>query len=412
MAVLNQYEKHINKILGFGESSETWESKSSRNTKTYRIWSPARLETYAEIIAYLKTERIEFNEVKGAGSSMPYIQIQKAQFKWNFYLKPTTGGQKRNIDLKPQAFGVKEDSRYSFNNYVDLVLKNMKERTDLGDETKIYLNALFQYHAGTMTKEEVVTAYTEAPILPEPEINKDFGETIGPLGILKYQLLAPIGIRLSKSMMKIWMPERPNEPLLDYMIIVGNEELKVSAKTGATKATNTVKPGDILTLLHLNKDKVAKWRNHEQYKVLSILGDHSIVDGPIFTAAHLKVPGVTKAGAESIQKYVDNYDELLFADFIVKSPYLAKLHKKPTSTEIMYECEKAVQKISETRLNFNEIFRDAIANQVVYVKFHITGSNPEGIWSMVSSEDFKSKRVIIRSKNGYTRKKDRMGIQP
>ena len=82
----------------------------------------------------------------------------------------------------------------------------------------------------------------------------------------------------------------------------------------------------------------------------------------------------------------------------------------------MYECEKMLQK--ETRegsLEMNQLFSDAIENQVIYVKFEINKVTGLGDWDIITSDDTRKVNehgiVSLRTKNGYTRDKDRMGIQ-
>jgi hypothetical protein len=92
-----------------------------------------------------------------------------------------------------------------------------------------------------------------------------------------------------------------------------------------------------------------------------------------------------------------------------------KSKKDPTVNEIMYECEKMLQKQTKDQtFDMTELFADAIENQVFYVKFGIDSSGV-GDWSVIVSDDIRKSKsgsvVYLRSKNGYTRASDRMGIQ-
>ena len=60
----------------------------------------------------------------------------------------------------------------------------------------------------------------------------------------------------------------------------------------------------------------------------------------------------------------------------------------------------------------HEVFADAIAQKVYYVKFAISSTGlPQ--WAIQIDSDFRqSSNVFLRSKNGYTRASDRMGVQP
>jgi hypothetical protein len=92
-----------------------------------------------------------------------------------------------------------------------------------------------------------------------------------------------------------------------------------------------------------------------------------------------------------------------------------KTKKNVTLNEIMYECEKLLQNESKNgSLNMNEIFSKAIEKQVIYVKFMLDARGV-GEFDVIASDDIggpgKQGRVYLRTKNGYTRASDRMGIQ-
>jgi len=102
------------------------------------------------------------------------------------------------------------------------------------------------------------------------------------------------------------------------------------------------------------------------------------------------------------------------ASFISKNDYL-KSKKKPTLNEVMYECEKFIRDQSVSGgLDINSIFADAIEGAVIYVKFDIT-INGVSEWDVIISSDIKKiksgKKAFLRTKNGYTRAADRMGVQ-
>jgi hypothetical protein len=64
---------------------------------------------------------------------------------------------------------------------------------------------------------------------------------------------------------------------------------------------------------------------------------------------------------------------------------------------------------SKNGLDFTPMFKDAVSNQVIYVKFDISASTPD--FEVVMNDDFSTRKVTLRTKNGYTRRSDRMGIQ-
>lgn len=311
--------------------------------------------------------------------------------------------------LKPQAFGVR-DKKYSLTEYKKVVGDFIQDRTDLSAPVKTYLFALFDYcSGGKTTKGDVTKIFAKIKSdLPLNDINKDFGEVLGPVAAYYSKLLSSKQITLPATM-TIYVPERPNEPLMDYGIYVGTKQYVISAKSGTT--TNVVKPKDILDLLSKNPKKVSKWKSKAEYKLLQMLADNSILLGPIKAVAAAQPDLISPAVADKITGAASDLTGL--SKFVKQNEYLSA-KAKPTLNEIMYECEKLIQKeTKDGSLNMNAIFSDAIEEQVLYIKFELDASGLP-TWDVIASDDIKGKsygRVYLRSKNGYTRASDRMGIQ-
>lgn len=311
--------------------------------------------------------------------------------------------------LKPQAFGVL-DKTYSFQEYVKTVSSYIDQRKDLTPAVKTYLAALFDYYAGGETKKDEVTKIfsRNKANLPINDINKDFGEVLGPVAIYTQQLMKSKKINVSKNL-QIYVPARPNEPLMDYRIVDGKNKYTISAKSGTT--TNVVKPPDIINLLKTHKD-IQRIKQTKEYKVLDILSQNSIMLGPIRAVSAI-YPTLIKPDAAH-RADSKNFDITGFAAFINTNPYLQS-KKNITLNEVMYECEKLLMKeTKEGMLNMNSIFGKAIEKQVIYIKFQLDTTGI-GEWGVTASDDItgtkSNKRVYLRTKNGYTRASDRMGIQ-
>jgi len=314
--------------------------------------------------------------------------------------------------LKPQAFNVGE-TKYSFSTYKTTVLTSISERKDLSGPVRSYLEALFKHYSGTNSSTQAVTKIYKgaSDSLPLNDINKDFGEVLGPVAILQLGLLRSKNILLSRNSAKIYVPSRPNEPLMDYALIDGETQYTISAKSGSI--TNVVKPADIISLLSKNPKKLRKWSTTNEFQLLQILANNNALTGPIKAVAKFNPKMLSENAANSVTR--DSYDEKAFAAIFSNNAYL-KLKKKPTVNEIMYECEKIIQ--SQTKdgtFNMTDIFSDAIENQVIYVKFSIDARTGLADWDVISSEDIRKVKsgapVYLRSKNGYTRATDKMGIQ-
>lgn len=315
--------------------------------------------------------------------------------------------------LKPQAFGLASDSKtWSIQEYTNKLKESLESREDLSGPVRTYLSALVNYYTNGVSKSELTKLYAQVKSdLPLNDINKDFGEVLGPIAVYKLQLFKGKKITLPASI-AISVPLRPNEPLMDYGIYTSSKKeilYTISAKSGTS--TNTVKPQDIIMLLKKDSKSFTALQNSKEFKVLEKLASESIILGPIKAVSEM-YPKLIKpeAAAKSDGK---SYDVAGFAGFINENEYL-KTKKSPTINEIMYECEKVIQK--ETKdglLNMNNIFSKAINNKVLYVKFELDNSGVPS-WDVIAADDISAPqygRVFLRTKNGYTRASDRMGIQ-
>jgi len=359
--------------------------------------------------------------------------------KFDSLAKPGSKASSR-VDLKPQAFGVKE-VEYSYDDLYQTALNTLEERSDLTGPVKGYLELLLAYHAEgeQVTTVQLTEAYQGAGIDGQTQkgIINDFGELLGPFAVYRDSLIDKATNQKVKvpQNAKSYFPARPNEPLMDYGIYIGtgaNKKLLTVSAKALSSTTNVVKPPDIIMLLSRKENSsdgqmLRKYKNTIQFKILEILAANSIKNGPILAAAHLvnsksslqkKYPGLTIDAAKDITSKGDNYDVTKFATFFEMNESIKKRPsvktKKPTHIEVMYACEKILTAESKNRgvLSMHEIFADAITQKVYYVKFGLTSSGvPQ--WAIQTDKDFRqSSNVFLRSKNGYTRASDRMGVQP
>ena len=73
--------------------------------------------------------------------------------------------------------------------------------------------------------------------------------------------------------------------------------------------------------------------------------------------------------------------------------------------------EKDIVEVSRVKLDFTNIFKDAILGQVIYVRYD---TNTLGVpeFKVLVSSDFALKKVKLGTKNGFTRSADKLGVQP
>lgn len=311
--------------------------------------------------------------------------------------------------LKPQAFGVADKHKYKIPAYYTLIKNSIDGRKDLSADVRLYLDALLDSSAnkaGASAKVKKIFSKASGS-LPLNDIKKDFGEVLGPVAIYYKKLLVAKGMKTTAAM-TVEVPLRPNEPLMDYAMFEGDIKYIISAKSGTT--TNVVKPKDILDLLAKSPALVRKWSKTKEYQTLQVLADNSTIMGPIKAVGVLE-PKLIDANSVGDEK---KFNAKAVANFVKKNDYLSK-KASPTLNEIMYECEKTLQEKSKSgALDLNSIFSDAIKGQVVYVKFDLD-NNGDGDWDVIISSDIakakSGKRAYLRTKNGYTRASDRMGVQ-
>jgi len=319
-------------------------------------------------------------------------KVQVVRFKFDDITKP---GNKASAatSLKPQAFNVVTATPIQLTEYKKRLLDALQERTDLDGPLKGYLTEVVHYWSGDYAaKGRAAKIYSHiVNDIPVNDINKDFGEVLGPLAVMKHNILAGTGHeREVNATSGIYIPARPNEPLMDYKV----GPVVISAKSGTT--TNTVKPADILGLLAKRSALNTKYSKTKEYQVLAILQSHSALTGPINAAQMLM-------GEKGFNAWVKN------------NTYFKSKKGKYTDNELMYECEKYLQNESKTgSLNFTKLFADAIKGSVVYVKFELDSTGVGKFETIVADDVMKASRgnrPYLRSKNGYTRAADKMGIQ-
>ena len=318
-------------------------------------------------------------------------KVQTVRFKFDSLVKP---GNKASAatSLKPQAFNVITTTPIQLTEYKNRALAALEERTDIDGPLKSYLMLLIQYWGGTTAaRTKLAALYPRIKDnIPINDINKDFGEVLGPLAVIKHNILAGTGHEKEVNATSgIYIPARPNEPLMDYKV----GPVVISAKSGAT--TNTVKAHDILGLLNKRPAIERKYKPTVEWQVLNILANNSTKAGPISAARFL---------------LDDKYNA-----WERNNTYLKSKKGKFTDLELMYECEKYLQAESKTgRLNFTKLFADAIKGSVVYVKFALDATGAGKFETIVAQDVIKSatgSRPFLRTKNGYTRAADKLGIQ-
>jgi hypothetical protein len=319
------------------------------------------------------------------------------------------------IKLKPQDFKCFVKETWNVNELAAALIDEIEEREDLQPDLKTYATMLVKYWSKTDTS---VTAESfrklKQPDRGINELNKDFGEILGAMACIKHNILKDNKITSSSKMM---FPLRGNEPLIDYYIL-GREKISVSAKSGST--TNTLKPSDILNLL---ESKRSSYRS-QSLDLMRVIRDNTTVQFP-FMAVNMFSKGIlSDAAIEEAKKFKvsdfaqKNYSYELFEDLIKLIQIPGSSTRVPPSVgQIFYYTEKYIINKANTTPAYNPTaaFIEATKGQVIYVRFKITPTFPQGEFSVEMSDSMDEKvqkQVKWRSKNATNRAADKLGVQP
>lgn len=327
-------------------------------------------------------------EDKGAG----FLKIKLPSKTIRIFIKPEkTGG---GLILKPQFFPGLTDKDIPFAFYQDVVSESIEAALlakKLTLPQKALLDALVKYHSDINTSnlkllKETFAVYKD--LISINTLNNDFGEVLGPLAVINLKLIDKQITKLGSS---IVLPGRGNEPLLDYKITVASGSsktvYKISAKSGDT--TNTLKPGDVISLIDDEPLLLKKYIGKIEYEVVKILKENTVKEGPIKAIKFLKTKGVEKA------KFIDK-----------DSVY---------TEELRQQCENTIVSISKEDIDFTPMFNDATNAKIHYVKFQLS-SDGTPKWDYIEQKkerpDIQTKRIVFRSKNFVGRAADKLGFQP
>lgn len=248
-------------------------------------------------------------------------------------------------EFNPKWFGMTGDP-IKYSEYLNLLKKGA------ASEKTGYLSFVISYieKSGRIQpkqKEMMMASFKKLKDETKRNIIKNFGETIGPLGIQKLGLFG----KTTETSYKVQYPEAENLGLYDYMISTdGKKWIRISAK-GMTGKTNTVKPKDIVAVFPTIKSvpNNAKFA----YSFIKLISEESTNEGSQKALELLK----TQYPAE-VKKYLP-----------------AQFHKSPVKSKVLAETvfEKlSKEQASQFSKELNALFWNALQQlSVYYIKFGI-----------------------------------------
>ncbi len=415
-------------------AKNTIETRMAKDSSLYFVDAPTRPDGKIK-----KHEIVEYQN-EGKYESKALIKYKKKIYRvsFNALMKPVSKA-KTTIDVKPQSFGIKEGPKYTTDQLRDVIQDNIVARDDLTPDQKAFLEDLLLWHTDDVGDAELKESFerVKKETTFVNRVKTDFSEALGPFAVISYDLLEKccnIKYPIARNT-KAWFPDLPNYPLMDYAIITGtgkNEKQIVISHKAKPGSTNVVKPKDVLMLLDKQDSVHRKWKNTDQYKILTILDNNPILTGGVEVTGYLvtkfpslknKYKGISKNNVSDFLLKGKNYDQKLWTTFIQTNETIQRLKKekkpavaggKVTADAIRYACEKIVEKetVKGSSIPMTAIFVDAIKNQVYYTIFKF-GSDGIPIWSLQKDTDFEENDTIfLRTKNSSTKGQDKMGFQP
>jgi hypothetical protein len=332
-------------------------------------------------------------------------------------VKPITNNR-TNLPLNPSSFGLQGKTYSSVTSYYNAVVEALNDREDIDGELFDYLHQLLNYAK--------VGSHDYAGIkmdgFPWGELVKDFGEVLGPIICVKNRrgILNSIVPTSELSSAQIYIPAF-GEPIYDYKIISGKSEHLISAKS-ARSVTNQIKPQYVIPVVQGKLTQILLMS--DAYKLLSILANYSVKQGPFYGWQLLQ--NTSELTAECIGDIETNYSPRnkkstdIISNYEIWKPFLKKYfsgRKRITYGQLRHKCEQLIEnksKIGPLNINLKEIFKVYLnESRVIYVK---TGINfNTGVPSFTASAGGGStliRRLYLRSSNSSpTRLGDKIGFQ-
>jgi len=384
---------------------------------------------------YKKNENGTFSKVGSLNGGDPVIYIDSQtkdhkksaiQFPNNdeiYYInidslvKPITNNR-TNLPLNPSSFGLQGKTYPSVTSYYNAVVAALNDRSDIDGELFDYLHQLLDYAK--------VGSHDYAGIkmdgFPWGELIKDFGEVLGPIVCIKNRrgIMNSIIPTSELSSAQIYIPSFA-EPIYDYKIISGKSEHLISAKS-ARPVTNQIKPQFVIPVVQGKLSQILLMS--DAYKLLSILANYSIKQGPFYGWQLLQNTSELTAGCISdMETYYaprNKKSSDIVHNYEIWKPFLKKYfsgRKGTTYGQLRYKCEQLIESKTKTgtlNINLKEIFKVYLnESRVIFVKTNINSNT--GVPSFAASSGGGStivKRLYLRSSNSSpTRQGDKMGFQ-
>ena len=321
-----------------------------------------------------------------------------------------------SISLNPGSFGLESQTYASATTYYNSVINSLNLRNDIDGELFDYLHQLLNYaKTGSHDYEGIkMTGFPWGPLM------KDFGEVLGPIACVKRGILNQIIPTVGLTSPKIYIPSS-GQSVYDYKIIIGTTEHLISAKSGKG-VSNQVKPQYVIPVVQDNL--LSALLMSEAYKLLKILSNYSIKQGPFYgwqlLQTRVELTNAAIADMETNYAPRNKKGSSIIVDYESWKPFLKRYfsgRKRVTYGQVRYKCEQLIEsesKVGMLNQNLRKIFNVYLnESRIIYVKTTINART--GIPTIAASSGGGSsvvRRLYLRSSNSSpTRTGDKMGFQ-
>ena len=371
------------------------------------------------------------------------VEVQGKDKKWTRGWV-TTGGfgvkmsqrEREGFSMKPQDFKMPLDKEVAFNRYIEKVKEAIDLRDGVPDFLKRYMKELVDFCANHDNKDKLKKSYKE---LMESEysnsidsIEKDFSEIMAPLCVIErgQRELHEMGYTgITRQSVKVYVPKKGNEPLLDFKLVGKDIEYPFSVKK-ASGVTNTIKPKHIMALFNAKTTK--KHKDSTEYQVLKILAEHpkpNIINGPFYGFKHLykEFGGRLGLGSLPIDKMIPDNGVPVVEEY---QEEWTKVINRYYNTGMQYwddgkfkngnhglcslTCQMALEKISKEFLDYKKIMIDVVMSQVNFYKFSLDKGDPKFFMENDLYNKVKpDQKFYLRNKSDKSRPdRESVGVQP
>ena len=366
--------------------------------------------------------------------------------------KPTMTRTGVKVSMKPQDFPGIGGVELAYSAYLDKIKEVVLAR-DMPIPLKNYLIQLIEYcdSHSSGDRADLIAAYRDFAASDAfdslANIQKDFSELMAPICVLErgQRQLASLGFaELNKGNAIVFVPTAGNYPLIDFIIKdTSGREYPFSVKV-LSKTTNVIKPQDLMEFVDDNpRDPfIVQFKRTPEYEVLRLLGqtDKGVAETSFETIKYLAQtqPFSSKLPSTLARVIPDNLDKQRFTDAVIDAnrevwnemydEYYREgrgqlddaglIRKNGKYNQLSYLMQVAIAKISQDRsrgLNYLEIVRDFLMEQVAYYKFKINNNGmPEFKMENKFHNEFDANtKFVLRAKSSKGSPiNDRLGVQP